>query len=91
MTEKEWRLTTSRRRAASATIISQRLAKRCQMFMKEMSSVSYVSVSSAKHEVNIALAGPLNCGKSAMAVRYLTRRYIGEYDPNIGANCERAL
>ena len=47
-------------------------------------------VPSAKHEVNIALAGPLNCGKSAMTVRYLTRRYIGEYDPSIGAisDCE---
>ena len=49
------------------------------------------NVHSAKHEVNIALAGPLNCGKSAMAVRFLTRRYIGEYDPNIGANSECAL
>ena len=28
--------------------------------------------------------GPIDCGKSAMTVRYLTRRYIGEYDPNIG-------
>ena len=57
----------------------------------ERNVMGFLCVSSAKHEVNIALAGPLNCGKSAMAVRYLTRRYIGEYDPNIGANSECAL
>ncbi len=37
-----------------------------------------------KYEVNVALIGPLECGKSALAVRYLTRRFIGDYDPNIG-------
>ena len=49
------------------------------------------NVHSAKHEINIALAGPINSGKSAMTVRYLTRRYIGGYDPNIGASSECAL
>ncbi len=39
---------------------------------------------SPKHEVSVALAGPLGCGKSALAVRYLTRRFIGEYDPKLG-------
>ncbi|XP_066931660.1 ras-related and estrogen-regulated growth inhibitor-like isoform X2 [Clytia hemisphaerica] len=30
--------------------------------------------------IHIALAGAKNCGKSALAVRYLTKRFIGEYD-----------
>ena len=37
-----------------------------------------------KFEVNLALVGPLGCGKSALAVRYITKRYIGEYDPKLG-------
>lgn len=34
-------------------------------------------------EFNITLIGPLGVGKSAMTVKYLTRRFIMEYDPSI--------
>ncbi|XP_059080910.1 ras-like protein family member 12 isoform X2 [Tigriopus californicus] len=36
---------------------------------------------SPKYEVNLALVGPLNAGKSALTVRYMTQRFIGDYDP----------
>ena len=39
---------------------------------------------SPKQRVNVALVGPLGCGKSALTVRFLTKRYIGDYDPTIG-------
>lgn len=35
--------------------------------------------------VKVVLLGKLGVGKSAMTVRFLTKRYIGEYDPNIGS------
>ena len=31
----------------------------------------------------MAVIGPLNAGKSALVVRYLTKRFIGDYDPNL--------
>ena len=34
-----------------------------------------------KQEVKIAVIGSLNSGKSALVVRYLTKRFIGDYDP----------
>ncbi|KAG8275894.1 hypothetical protein J6590_076200 [Homalodisca vitripennis] len=34
--------------------------------------------------VRIAVLGMINVGKSALTVRYLTRRYIGEYRSNTG-------
>lgn len=33
---------------------------------------------------NIALLGPTGSGKSALLVKYITRRFIGEYDPYYG-------
>ncbi|RNA08322.1 ras family member 12 [Brachionus plicatilis] len=36
---------------------------------------------STKEEICISLVGPVGCGKSALIVKYLTRRFIGEYDP----------
>ncbi|CAF0705637.1 unnamed protein product [Brachionus calyciflorus] len=36
---------------------------------------------STKEEVCISLVGPVGCGKSSLVVKYLTRRFIGEYDP----------
>ncbi|KAL9982494.1 hypothetical protein ACROYT_G004543 [Oculina patagonica] len=35
--------------------------------------------------VKLVLVGKLGVGKSAMIVRFLTKRFIGEYDPNIGS------
>ncbi|XP_032236726.2 ras-related and estrogen-regulated growth inhibitor [Nematostella vectensis] len=35
--------------------------------------------------VKLVLLGSLGVGKSAMTVRFLTKRFIGEYDPNIGS------
>nr|CAG4644320.1 EOG090X0DZ9 [Lepidurus arcticus] len=34
-------------------------------------------------EVNIALVGALGSGKSALTVKYITRRFINEYDPDL--------
>ncbi len=53
-------------------------------FLKKAWENYYVSLFSPKQEVSVALAGPLGCGKSALAVRYLARRFIGEYDPKLG-------
>ena len=35
---------------------------------------------------NITLLGPTGSGKSALLVKYITRRFIGEYDPYYGTN-----
>ncbi|KAL5003927.1 hypothetical protein ScPMuIL_017383 [Solemya velum] len=35
-------------------------------------------------EYNLALVGALGVGKSALTVKYITRRFIMEYDPDIG-------
>lgn len=37
-----------------------------------------------KEEVNVVLLGKQNVGKSALAVKYLTKRFICEYDPFLG-------
>lgn len=37
-----------------------------------------------KEEVNVVLLGKQNVGKSALVVKYLTRRFISEYDPFLG-------
>ncbi|XP_076329516.1 ras-like protein family member 12 isoform X2 [Tachypleus tridentatus] len=34
-------------------------------------------------EVNIALLGALGVGKSALTVKYITKRFISEYDPDL--------
>ncbi|VDK63910.1 unnamed protein product [Onchocerca ochengi] len=34
-------------------------------------------------EVHVALIGMTGCGKSALAVKYIAGRFIGEYDPNL--------
>ncbi|CAF0780331.1 unnamed protein product [Adineta ricciae] len=39
------------------------------------------TVSLPKEEVNIVLLGKQNVGKSALVVKYLTKRFICEYDP----------
>lgn len=39
-----------------------------------------------KEEVNVVLLGKQNVGKSALAVKYLTKRFICEYDPFLGLN-----
>lgn len=38
--------------------------------------------SSSKEEIAISLIGPVGAGKSAFMVKYITKRFIGEYDPN---------
>lgn len=46
---------------------------------------SHLSTASLpKEEVNIVLLGKQNVGKSALVVKYLTRRFIREYDPFLG-------
>jgi hypothetical protein len=40
--------------------------------------------SNNKEDVCISLVGPVGCGKSAILVKYFTRRFIGEYDPFYG-------
>ncbi|XP_029458446.1 ras-like protein family member 11A [Rhinatrema bivittatum] len=35
-------------------------------------------------EIKLAILGSSNVGKTAMTVRYLTRRFIGDYEPNAG-------
>lgn len=42
------------------------------------------TVSLPKEEVNIVLLGKQNVGKSALVVKYLTKRFIREYDPFLG-------
>lgn len=37
-----------------------------------------------KEEVNVVLLGKQNVGKSALVVKYLTKRFICEYDPFLG-------
>jgi GTP-binding protein EngB required for normal cell division len=41
-------------------------------------------VSLPKEEVNVVLLGKQNVGKSALVVKYLTKRFICEYDPFLG-------
>jgi len=42
------------------------------------------TVSLPKEEVNVVLLGKQNVGKSALIVKYLTKRFICEYDPFLG-------
>lgn len=39
-----------------------------------------------KEEVNVVLLGKQSVGKSALVVKYLTKRFICEYDPFLGLN-----
>lgn len=41
-------------------------------------------VSANKEEISIALIGAPSVGKSAFMVKYITKRFIGEYDPIYG-------
>ena len=43
-----------------------------------------ISNNSSKEEIALALIGPVGVGKSAFMVKYITKRFIGEYDPNFG-------
>ncbi|XP_008566181.1 PREDICTED: ras-like protein family member 12 [Galeopterus variegatus] len=38
---------------------------------------------SAPLEVNLAILGRRGVGKSALTVKFLTKRFISEYDPNL--------
>lgn len=44
------------------------------------------TVSLPKEEVNVVLLGKQSVGKSALVVKYLTKRFICEYDPFLGLN-----
>lgn len=63
---------------ASSTTKERKFSTTTKRFLSPSSSQKF------RHEVNVALAGPRGCGKSALAVRYMARRYIGEYDPRLG-------
>ncbi|KAK2713584.1 ras-like protein family member 12 [Artemia franciscana] len=39
--------------------------------------------SQGSYEINIAVVGSSGCGKSALTVRFMTRRFISEYDPEL--------
>ena len=46
---------------------------------------SHLSTASLpKEEVNVVLLGKQSVGKSALVVKYLTKRFIREYDPFLG-------
>jgi len=40
---------------------------------------------SALQQVHVAVLGMNGVGKSALTVKYMTRRFITEYDANLGA------
>lgn len=42
-------------------------------------------------ECNIVLLGDLGVGKTALAVRFVTRRYLHEYDPKLERNYEKNI
>ncbi|XP_057313713.1 ras-related and estrogen-regulated growth inhibitor-like protein [Hydractinia symbiolongicarpus] len=44
-----------------------------------------------EQDIRLALAGAKNCGKSALAVRFLTRRFIGEYDSHKDTTITRSI
>lgn len=44
-----------------------------------------------KEEVNIVLLGKQNVGKSALVVKYLTKRFICEYDPFLGKTNRKTI
>ena len=35
-------------------------------------------------DICVSLVGPVGCGKSALLVKYITHRFLGEYDPFYG-------
>ncbi|XP_025098583.1 ras-related and estrogen-regulated growth inhibitor-like [Pomacea canaliculata] len=49
------------------------------------SSSSSIGSGGGGREINIAVLGSKGVGKSAIIVRYLTRRFIGDYDPEMDA------
>ncbi|XP_070191431.1 ras-related and estrogen-regulated growth inhibitor-like isoform X2 [Littorina saxatilis] len=49
------------------------------------SSSSSIGSGGGGREINIAVLGAKGVGKSAIIVRYLTRRFIGDYDPEMDA------
>jgi GTPase SAR1 family protein len=51
---------------------------------KSNSSLKSHQSSLPKEEVNVVLLGKQNVGKSALVVKYLTKRFICEYDPFLG-------
>jgi len=52
---------------------------------KTLSSIKNQSTGSLpKEEVNVVLLGKQTVGKSALIVKYLTKRFICEYDPFLG-------
>ncbi|XP_069135757.1 ras-related and estrogen-regulated growth inhibitor-like [Argopecten irradians] len=54
--------------------------------MRNMSSPNLlrkISMSSKQRPFRVVILGQNGVGKSALTVRFLTRRFIGEYDPNL--------
>lgn len=42
-----------------------------------------ISMSSKQKPLRIAILGQNGVGKSALTVRFITRRFIGDYDPDL--------
>nr|CAG4651344.1 EOG090X0DZ9 [Simocephalus serrulatus] len=57
--------------------IQSSISKRNLLMMRNRSG------SQGTNEVNLALIGELGSGKSALTVKYITRRFINEYDPEL--------
>lgn len=47
------------------------------------SSLAKLGIHSKQKSLKVMVLGQSGVGKTAMVVRFITRRYIGEYDPNL--------
>lgn len=47
------------------------------------SSLAKLGISTKHKSLKVMILGQNGVGKTAMVVRFITRRFIGEYDPNL--------
>lgn len=47
------------------------------------SSLAKLGIHTKQKSLKVMVLGQSGVGKTAMVVRFITRRYIGEYDPNL--------
>ena len=47
------------------------------------SSLAKLGLHTKQKSLKVMVLGQSGVGKTAMVVRFITRRYIGEYDPNL--------
>lgn len=64
----------------SYTPVAKQFPRRSKLAVQTYTS-TYPGLQHA--EVNIAIVGALGAGKSALTVKYITRRFISEYDPDL--------